>query len=741
MHRYLKASKPLPRPKSGIMTVSETPEPGEVIDLAADSEDDDFPSPPAPDSEEFDDEGEDAIEQLTEEEFYRHTRQSSRTTVPPGHELLDFATLDGGARIVTGDNVELKDGTFLRIKHILRDRSLGYQPLAFKLRGILLKWCRHMDGMFQKNINELVATLLVPMNEENPNFIAGLETVSLSQVRCVREIIFTNTLFPTHSLRTLRCPEHWSMLKRDVDGELELDKHGIPKSVWNRAIVNEEARLVVRWASVRHFNDDGKIKREAFRRLSQAEADPGWSVSPVQLFRTYQRSLLRRERDEAEHAGLPRRISALSVSASPAPSRKRGSTVTIEDSDDDVIVVRTQPVKKRKITGERDELEEIFSPRGKEPGLPRSRVTNFQRPTYSGEVEAGPSTFNYSRLARAAQGEAAQPYPQVQKRYTMTDLFCGMGGVSEGARMAGLHVKYGVELEKHVAQTHQLNHHKDCQTLQMHVGDFLHDGKVLPVDVLHSSCPCRYWSMQHTVPGKNDEENIAASFMVMQAARKTRCRVMTFEQAPGLMWKKDNKPFWQLWINQITSMGWEVEWRVINFVNHCNPQGRRRLIVLASCPGQQLPEFPAETSGPGLRPFVTVNEAISGIGPGVSHHNPQQMRKEQRINPRNLPAADGDKVLQHIVDCKGAQALHPNGRRKFTIREAMRLQTFPDDYEIQIDSKSGKTPYGKAVAMVGDAVPPVVMKDVFTNVIKALKKTDDEISAFVVPPENAIAID
>ena len=85
-------------------------------------------------------------------------------------------------------------------------------------------------------------------------------------------------------------------MKRADNGELELNENGSPKWVWNSAIVNEEARLVVRWASVRHFNDDGKVKREAFRRLAPDEADSGYSVSPVQLFRTYQRSLLRKER-------------------------------------------------------------------------------------------------------------------------------------------------------------------------------------------------------------------------------------------------------------------------------------------------------------------------------------------------------------------------------------------------------------------------------------------------------------
>lgn len=119
---------------------------------------------------------------------------------------------------------------------------------------------------------------------------------------------------------------------------------------------------------------------------------------------------------------------------------------------------------------------------------------------------------------------------------------------------------------------------------------------------------------------------------------------------------------------------------------------------------------------------MTANEAISNIGPEATDHNPQQTGQEQRVKPRNLPAAGGNEVLQHIVDRSGPSALHPNGKRKLTMREVMRLQTFPDSYKRRIDGKNGQTPWTKAVQMVGDAVPPVVMKAVFEKVIEALPK-------------------
>ena len=111
------------------------------------------------------------------------------------------------------------------------------------------------------------------------------------------------------------------------------------------------------------------------------------------------------------------------------------------------------------------------------------------------------------------------------------------------------------------------------------------------------------------------------------------------------------------------------------------------------------------------------------------------------INPRNLPPANGHEILQQIVDRSGPKALHPNGKRKFTIREAMRLQTFGDNYQVRCLGKNGRTVQTKAIGMIGDAVPPVFMEAVFQKCEAALKKTDEEVKRFVPVTGNAIALD
>lgn len=55
--------------------------------------------------------------------------------------------------------------------------------------------------------------------------------------------------------------------------------------------------------------------------------------------------------------------------------------------------------------------------------------------------------------------------------------------------------------------------------------------------------------------------------------------------------------------------------------------------------------------------------------------------------------------------------IHYKGNRLITVREALRLQSFPDDYEIVSSSKKGKN------LIVGNAVPPI-LAGIIANVLK-----------------------
>jgi DNA (cytosine-5)-methyltransferase 1 len=80
--------------------------------------------------------------------------------------------------------------------------------------------------------------------------------------------------------------------------------------------------------------------------------------------------------------------------------------------------------------------------------------------------------------------------------FTFGDVFCGAGGASQGATQAGLHVKWGLDLDEYAIKAYQKNH-VGALPFCSNAHDFPPQGytsEELRVDVLHLSPTCKYYS-------------------------------------------------------------------------------------------------------------------------------------------------------------------------------------------------------------------------------------------------------
>ena len=77
----------------------------------------------------------------------------------------------------------------------------------------------------------------------------------------------------------------------------------------------------------------------------------------------------------------------------------------------------------------------------------------------------------------------------------MGDVFCGIGGTSEGARSADWRVAFGIELDAQAMQAYRENF-PGALHLEMNAHDFPAIVKrcIHGVDLCHFSCPCQFWS-------------------------------------------------------------------------------------------------------------------------------------------------------------------------------------------------------------------------------------------------------
>ena len=93
--------------------------------------------------------------------------------------------------------VELQDGDFLRIVHIIQDTCSS----AVTLRGWKFRRTREMNGVLEKKRNEVCWILHVDEDDPRDAKLQGMETVSVREVVKRRHIRLTNQSFPALSWR------------------------------------------------------------------------------------------------------------------------------------------------------------------------------------------------------------------------------------------------------------------------------------------------------------------------------------------------------------------------------------------------------------------------------------------------------------------------------------------------------------------------------------------------------------
>jgi hypothetical protein len=205
------------------------------------------------------------------------------------------------------------------------------------------------------------------------------------------------------------------------------------------------------------------------------------------------------------------------------------------------------------------------------------------------QANPGPRTCVPDRQKRAVFVVGADRLRQHEPRYTFGDAFCGVGGCSAGARMAGLKITWAFDADSRTARIYSENFPRaDVHVAPVH--HFLASTELKNIDVMHISPPCQAWSLAHTVPGKDDDSNSASLFSIKELLLKCRPRVATMEQVCGLARKEDNKyppaqlirPFFKAMLRDFLEAGYSFDWKYIKTQDFGVPQIRERILLIAA---------------------------------------------------------------------------------------------------------------------------------------------------------------
>lgn len=282
-------------------------------------------------------------------------------------------------------------------------------------------------------------------------------------------------------------------------------------------------------------------------------------------------------------------------------------------------------------------------------------------------------------------------------------------------------IVYSVDNDPYCTQIYNKNFQHKCVIKDVREIDI----QSLPeFDMLIGGFPCQSFSISAQNPprlGYKDERGMLF-FEMVKILKERHPRFFIAENVKGLLSANQGKAFPMI-ISEFREAGYHVTYKLLNASDYGVPQKRERVIIVGfrDIKDHESFHFPSKIKQSERKVLGDVimeesdhdenlffsQKAVDGMMAVREKMNKGRvMRLEE---PCNTVSAHLAKVSLNSTD---PVYMVGDRYRRFSTREAARIQSFPDDFEF--DSVSSIRQY-KAI---GNAVPPVLM----WHVIKALQK-------------------
>jgi len=346
------------------------------------------------------------------------------------------------------------------------------------------------------------------------------------------------------------------------------------------------------------------------------------------------------------------------------------------------------------------------------------------------------------------------------------DLFAGVGGLSQGFIAEGFDVVYANEYDKSIAEAYKFNHPNTIvDTTDITEIDFEKTFKPFrkQVMVVMGGPPCQGFSQKGKRIGLDDERN----FMFRQFAKVVEIVQPEFfllENVPNIL-TSESGYFKEQIIKYFNDLGYDVKAKVLQAEKFGVPQTRRRAVFLGrknkldfdipdgnnqrTTVMEALGDLPKLESGEGEKiqsyNIVPQNSFQKRVRRGSKKIHNHISTKHSKIALERLKFVKLDTTRNDLPEEHKTKSIHsgtwtrlkPDGfartittrfdtpssgqftlpyqDRCVTVREAARLQSFPDDF-IFTGNKSSQ------MLQVGNAVPPMMAQELAKVIKKALSK-------------------
>ncbi len=337
--------------------------------------------------------------------------------------------------------------------------------------------------------------------------------------------------------------------------------------------------------------------------------------------------------------------------------------------------------------------------------------------------------------------------------------------MSLGASLAGIQVKYAIESNRYAAATYRANHpeatllERDICSVSARDLQLKNHQDV----ILFGGPPCQGFSTsnQRTRNRANTQNWLFSEYL--RLVQEIQPGWVVFENVRGIL-ETENGFFYGTVLNGLRAAGYTLSEWLLNAADFGVPQRRWRVFVVGSLAGARIPNLSPKHKRP-----ITVRDAISDLphlrngstldralyakqadnayathlrqGAAdcgnhlVTHSADHIIQRYDSIkaggNWRDIPASlletYGDPRRYHsgiykrlkwdepsivIGNFRKNMLIHPRVNRGLSVREAARLQSFPDAFAF-----TGSI--GPQQQQVGNAVPPLLARAVFQAILRA----------------------
>lgn len=288
-------------------------------------------------------------------------------------------------------------------------------------------------------------------------------------------------------------------------------------------------------------------------------------------------------------------------------------------------------------------------------------------------------------------------HPKKRHSSRVLDLFAGCGGLALGFEAQGFET-IGFEADPDCCVTYSRNLKGECHEAYL-TPDFDYPN----ADIIIGGPPCQPFSVGGKQFGLKDSRDGFPAFI--SAVKKVQPELWIFENVRGMLYK--NKWYLEEVIKELRALDYDVEFKLVNVVNFGVPQNRERVIVVGH---RGKFTFPAEntarvTAGEALEDWAfSIPEGAKFLTPSMDKYIAKYEKASSCINPRDLHLSKPARTLtcRNLAGATGdmQRIKLPDGRRRrLSVKEAARLQSFPDWYEFHGTET-------RQYYQVGNAVPP-----------------------------------